>query len=365
MNLAEVEFGALELGRVGLEASGNDSAQDITLRSSGDIDGALELAGALDQAGEWRGQLAASSLQTSQGTWHLGQAVALHFKPETVNLHVAAHCWHYQRSRLCPSDLLLGEEGSASIEIVAGLDALSAFMPAYIVVKGQVDARLAAQWKPGMRTALEGELRGQDLQLTRLFGSGEFGTASWQTLDAEIANSDTGLALTATLRGADAESVALALRLPTDRSQELDGKLTLAQVQLAALAPFIPTLSALAGELNGSIGLGGTLDQPLARGELALTDGRLAVLGNPTELADLVLDLVAEGDSFRVQGRGMLGGGALDIEGTLVARPDWQLELMPCRVTSMSCCCRPIRRCRYRSASSCPIAANCWRSQVR
>ena len=240
---------------------------------------------------------------------------------------MAAHCWHYQRSRLCPSDILLGEEGSASIEIVAGLDALSAFMPAYIVVKGQVDARLAAQWKPGMRTTLEGELRGQDLQLIRLFGNGEFGTASWQTLDAEIANSDTGLALTATLRGADTESVALALRLPTDRSQELDGKLTLAQVQLAALAPFIPTLSALAGELNGSIGLGGTLDRPLARGNLALTDGRLAVLGNPTELADLTLDLVAEGDSFRVQGRGMLGGGALDIEGNLVARPDWQLEL--------------------------------------
>jgi translocation and assembly module TamB len=93
------------------------------------------------------------------------------------------------------------------------------------------------------------------------------------------------------------------------------------------LASFAPSLSALEGEVSGSLQLAGTVDQPLARGMLQLSAGRLAMIANPTELNDLNMTLQLQGDRAQVRGSGVLGGGELQLVGDLVTQPELRLQL--------------------------------------
>jgi len=201
------------------------------------------------------------------------------------------------------------------------------FLPVYLQVTGAVQAEFAARWAPGRPLALDGQLRARDLVVTRDFGGGESGTASWERLDAEVRSDTRGLAVIANLNAGGSRVLGLDLRLPAERAAALAGTLDIAGLQLATLAPFAPTLSVLEGDVRGQLQLGGTLRQPLANGVVRLSKGRLGLLGNPTELEQFELALSARGDRARLEGSGLLGGGRLQISGELLSQPDWRLQL--------------------------------------
>jgi autotransporter translocation and assembly factor TamB len=325
--LEGIGMGPLDLEQLSFDGRGNSSQQAFRLAARGDIDGSLAVAGDLDEQGRWAGQLEATSLQTPEGTWHLTEPVQLAADPDPWRLQVAGHCWYYQQSRICPGEALLGETGAASLAIYSGFDALSAFLPEYLEVSGALDATVAVNWAPGAALDLQGSLQGRDLQVTRHFGAGESGSAHWQSLDAVIGRGPAGLELRANLFAQQQRRVSLALQLPARREDALSGEVLLEGLQLGNLAPFFPDLSSLEGELRGALEIGGTLAGPLANGSVQLSEGRLALLGNPTQLEGLELTLAAAGDSLSVRGGGLLGGGPLDISGELFSRPEWRLQL--------------------------------------
>lgn len=327
LKLADITFNGLDLENIHLGARGDSARQVFSLGSKGELDGELLITGSGDRVSGWSGQLAATSLQTPEGTWHLGEPVAVNFQPEPVGLMVAAHCWHYQQSRVCPGELVLAEQGSASVELAGGLAILSAFLPEYLAVTGELDVNLNADWAPGKAVALSGDVQGKDFVITRYFGSGESGSARWDSLEATLVNSEQGLELNSDLLALDGRHARLALQLPADRSRPLAGTLNMEGLQMGTLAPFFPNLATLEGELTGELQLAGTLAQPLATGSLQFSGGRIALLGNPTELQDLELLLRADGDRMTIGGRGLLGGGELNIKGVLLTRPEWRLEL--------------------------------------
>jgi len=327
LTLDGVGLGPVDLEQLSISGRGNKSQQLLRLAVLGDIEGRLAVAGGFGEEGRWVGQLEATSLQTPEGTWHLDEPVELAADPDPWRLQVAAHCWYYQQSRICPGKALLGETGSASLEIYSGFDALSAFLPEYLEVSGTLDANLGVNWAPGEALDLQGSLQGRDLRVTRYFGAGESGSVRWQSLDAVIGRGPGGLELRADLYDQQQRRLGLALQLPTQREDALSGEMLLDGLRLDGLAPFFPDLSALEGELHGGLDIRGTLDRPLADGTVQLSGGRLALLGNPTELQDLELTLGAAGDSFSVRGGGLLGGGPLAISGELFSRPEWRLQL--------------------------------------
>lgn len=327
VTLDAVQLGPVELDQVALGGRGNSSEQAFSLATRGEVDGRLAIAGAVVPGGSWSGRLDATSLQTPEGTWHLDQAVPLEFKPEPARLQVAAHCWYYQQSRICPGQATLGGTGNATVGIYSGFDALSAFLPADLEVGGVLDARFEASWAPGVALDLQGNLQARELLLTRHFSADESGSAHWRSLDAVIEHGPRGLELQASLSAHEQPLVTLALQLPAQREGALSGSLEMAGLQLGELAPFFPALSSLAGEVNGKLDLRGTVAQPLADGRMQLSGGRLALLSNPTELQGFDLLVDARGDSFSVQGEGLLGGGALVVSGDLFSRPEWRLEL--------------------------------------
>jgi autotransporter translocation and assembly factor TamB len=327
IDLTDLAVGKIELGDTELSAYGTALEQTASLRTEGDIAGSLELTGKIDGEGDWRGQLASTTLETEQGNWHLQAPVAVHVAVARPQMRLEAHCWHFQQTRVCPGEALLGEEGSASMSLDGNLDELSVFLPEYLELKGALAASFKASWAKGQALVLDGEVRGRDIIFTRHYGDGESASVDWERLDLDVNNGAEGLSLDAALFRAQKEIAGIDLRLPVDRTAPISGRVDVSALQLAMFAPFTPVMSALRGELRGSLQLRGTIDKPLADGTLYLSGGQFSLLGNPTELAQFELQLEARGDSAVLQGSGLLGGGELSFTGDLVSRPEWLLQL--------------------------------------
>lgn len=325
--LANTTIGKIELGDTALSAHGTALEQTASLRTQGDIAGALELTGKIDGEGDWRGQLASTTLETEQGNWHLQAPVAVHIAVARPQMRLEAHCWNFQQTQVCPGETLLGEEGSASMSLDGNLDELSVFLPEYLELKGALAASFKASWAKGQALVLDGDARGRDITFTRHYGEGEFGSVDWERLDLDVHKGAEGLSLEAALYRAQKEIAGIDLRLPVDRNAPISGRVDVSNLQLAMFAPFTPVMSALRGELRGSLQLRGTIDKPLADGTLYLSGGQFSLLGNPTELAQFELQLDARGNSAVVQGSGLLGGGELSFTGDLASQPEWSLQL--------------------------------------
>lgn len=328
IKLADVVLGGVELGDTRLSAGGNTQQQTASVQTRGDIAGSLELSGAFDQEeGDWRGQLASTTLQTGEGNWHLRAPVDLHFSAARSTLQVAAHCWNFRHTRVCPGDAELGEHGSASVSLEGNLDELSDLLPEYLELKGALTASATASWAADQPLDLVGEVHGSDIVFTRHYGEGESGSMDWQRLDANVRKGADGLSLNAQLVRAGKQIAGIDLRLPIDRAAPLSGSIEVADAQLTMFEPFVPMMSALRGELRGTVQLRGTVDKPLADGTLYLSGGQFALLGNPTELSQLQVELQARGDAALLKGTGLLGGGELSFTGSLESEPQWLLQL--------------------------------------
>ncbi len=327
VSVEDLVAGPVEFGSVALSGRGSESGQGLSLRTEGDITGQLEVNGKFTDGGKWQGQLAPTTLQTREGNWYLSEAVAIGYSPSPARLQLAAHCWQFQNTRVCPGEVLLAEEGRASARLTGDLQFLAAFFPEYLELRGVVSATVSAGWSPGKPLALEAEARASDIKLTRHYGEGDSGTVTWQRLDVRAHNGAAGLVLEADAYHDEQRTVALALQMPAGREEPVSGALEIDGLQLGMFAAFAPTLSILEGELAGSLELHGTVDKPLARGALRLSGGHFALVDNPTELSGLSLLLEAQGDTAQVQGNGLLGGGQLDVSGELSSQPQWRLAL--------------------------------------
>jgi len=306
--------------------AGTATRQELTLTSRGDLDGSLSLSGKT-VGRDWSGRLAPTALQTPQGTWSLAEALDLHWSAAASQLSVEGHCWLQPGLRLCPSDLVLGEAGSAGLEAVGDLRFLAALLPQDMSAKGELQLQAEAEWAPGSDLRLDGRAEVSNLQLVRHYGEGESSTVAWDKVDATIRQGGDGLALDlAVIRDrvavADAE-----ISLPSSRDEPLGGVVRINQMQLGSLAPFLPDLERIEGDVTGSLAISGTVNQPRADGTIRLSGGSVALIGNSTEVRELTMAVDVAGDRADLQGRAMFGGGELQLSGQFLLAPEARLVL--------------------------------------
>jgi autotransporter translocation and assembly factor TamB len=326
--IVDAIFGDLDLdfGLVQLTARGNADRQSVTLVSNGDFRTELNVTGAI-RGEQWRGQLAAARVYTPVGEWRLSAPVAMQGSPAARQLTVAAHCWSHPYAQLCPGVLSLGAHGSGSIHLTGDLEILAGLLPPDLDLAGAVQAQLDASWNQDTGVRVRGRGQTGAVTFTQEFGEGESASFGWDEGEAGLVYGGDGLHIDLGIQREGRKVVALDLRLPPARQNALAGSFSVDRLQLTALAPLMPVLASLGGEVSGRVSLAGTPDQPLAYGDLRLTGGQLAMEGNPTQLDDLDLRLELQGNQAQISGRGLLGAGELQLNGTLKSQPALRLEL--------------------------------------
>ena len=324
--LSELRARQLELSTITLAGSGGRQRQQFDLDSQGDMEGSLQLLGAM-QGEQWRGTLQPATLQSTHGVWRLAEAVALEWLGATRQLAAANHCWSREEASICPGELLLGSQGSASIDASGDLRYLQTLLPPGFKLQGQLELHLESAWEEGLAPVVRGTAGARSVVVTRNYGDGESASAQWESGTASLLYDSNGLAVEAALRREQRDVFFLDLLLPPASAMPLRGVVRLDRLRLAPFIAFLPMLSQLRGELIGELQLQGSVDQPLAYGQLQLKDAELGLVGNPTALQKLQVSLELNGERVTIAGEGVLGGGPVRLQGELGLQPELSLEL--------------------------------------
>lgn len=322
----DLTYGDIHSPASQLSARGDEHNQSLTLVTGGAYQGEFKLAGTL-RGEQWQGELAPTSVQTPMGEWVLPTAVALRGSRTAQQVTLAAHCWRHAHAQLCPGTWTFGATGNGSLAFTADLASLAALVPPDVALAGEVKGQLNARWQPDGAPRITGSAQTGEVVITQRLSDEEAATFRWEQADVSLGYAGSGLRLDMGVQRDRRNVVALDLLLPPDRKQAIAGSFTLDRLQLAALQPFVPSLSTLAGEVSGSVSLAGTIDQPQGFGELRLTGGQLALQGNPTQLEALNINFDVQGTGAQVRGAGELGGGELQLSGEIQAEPALRLQL--------------------------------------
>ena len=310
-----IRLGDTVLGTLHANGKGDIRQQALTLALDGpQLKLDLGLDGQLNK-GDWRGRLASGRIQAGGQDWQL-QAPARLQRLASGQLDFGAHCWRSGQASLCGEDQRLAPEPRLRYHLKQfPLQSLAQWLPKDFAWQGLLNADvnldIPASGPKGMVSidASGGTLRVRD--------KGRWIDFPYQTLrvDSSLAprRVDTRLAF----RGERLGELSLNTRLdPLGKDKPLSGDFRLAGLDLSIARPFVPMVERLAGQLNGSGSLSGTLLAPQVNGSLMLSGGEVSGAELPVSLQDLSLKALIAGEQVHLNGgwrsgdagRGQLNG---------------------------------------------------------
>ncbi|MBP2262727.1 translocation and assembly module TamB [Pseudomonas sp. BP8] len=313
LKAANIRLGETALGNLDVTGKGDIRQQAMTLALAGPQ---LKLDLALDgqlAKGDWRGRLATGRIQAGGQDWQL-QAPARLQRLASGQLDFGAHCWRSGQASLCGEDQRLAPEPRLRYHLKQfPIDSLAQWLPKDFAWQGMLNADVnldipASGPKGTIRVdASGGTLRVRDAE-------------RWVDFPYQVLRLDSTLGprrvdTTLNFRGERLGELMLSTRLdPLGKNKPLSGDFRLSGLELSVARPFLPMVERLAGQLNGSGRLSGSLLAPQVNGNLALTGGEVSGAELPVSLEGLSLQALIAGEQVQLQGdwrSGAAGRGQL------------------------------------------------------
>ncbi len=316
ITIGELVADQLKLNNIKLDAHGNEQQHSLLLSADGQpVSGRVLLKGSLQEQ-TWAGQLAKAFFNTPLDQWVLKSPLQIKVN-EQQNIALSEQCWQSLDSQLCLDEARISAaKGSAKFRLTNfSMKRLASFMPEDFSWQSVLSAEGLAQWqgdKPVVDLTLEttpGKLGVGEL----IFGYDQLETTlkfKQDTLNSQL-----------NFRSPQLGVASINLKLSDlQKHRTLDGTVSLKQLQLGFLGPFIPEVSRVDGVLSADAKMAGTLEQPLLYGELALNQGQVETDAELVTIKDWVTRLLVNGNQGEIQGSMQVGGGEIKLGGNL----DWQ-----------------------------------------
>ncbi|EKE69244.1 translocation/assembly module TamB domain-containing protein [Gallaecimonas xiamenensis] len=305
---------ALALNDIHLDAGGSEADHQLKLRFAGEpVAGALTLKGQL-AGSDWQGQLADAEFDTPLNQWRLDQPVALAWQQGQGRL--SAHCWRSGDAALCLDAAKASAKAGQGGLRIQGLE-LARLQP-WLPEQFKWDAALSGQ----ATFAWQGGQPHFNAHLATSPGTLSAGPnqASYQSLSLDANMKDALLTARLAFDSQQLGQLALDARVEDPQQQRrLAGDLRLKGLKLDWLAPLLPEVHSLSGEVNGEGQLAGSLNQPLFFGHLALAEGAVRTESDMVTVTELSTRLDVQGAKAALSGSAKLGAGQLTLSGNM----DW------------------------------------------
>jgi len=221
----------------------------------------------------------------------------------------------------------LSIEDSFSFALEGGLGSRGALLTEGYDLNGKLQLKVDTTWDTQSTPAVSGAFKLLQPELRKDLGEGHHASVAWDNVSLRFSSDDEGLQLSAEAVKENSKPLALNMNLPGRMDQPLSGDLLFHRLDVQPFQAFIPALSSLEGIVNGQIALSGTREKILGHGDVELVDGGFSLLENPTRFESMQLNLKVREDKAELLGDLLLGGGRLDITGSLGYKPEPFAEL--------------------------------------
>ncbi|MNZ28493.1 Translocation and assembly module TamB [compost metagenome] len=308
-----IRLGDTALGVLTAKGRGDIRQQQLELALDGpQLKLDLGLDGQLDK-GNWRGRLASGQIQAGGQDWRL-QAPAKLQRLATGQLDFGAHCWRSGQASLCGDDQRLAPEPRLRYHLKQfPLQSLAQWLPKDFAWQGLLNADINLDLPAsGPKGTIVVDASGGTLRLREKDQWLDF---PYQTLRLQSTLAPRRVDTRLDFKGERLGELSLVTRLdPVAQNKPLSGDFRLTGLDIAIARPFAPMVERLAGQLNGSGQLSGTLLAPQVNGSLNLSAGEVAGAELPISLEDLSLQARIAGEQVQINGAwksGEAGQGSL------------------------------------------------------
>ncbi|MEX0294606.1 translocation/assembly module TamB domain-containing protein [Pseudomonas putida] len=296
-----IRLGDTALGTLQANGKGDIRQQALTLGLDGpQLKLDLGLDGQLNK-GDWRGRLASGRVQAGGQDWQL-QAPARLQRLASGQLDFGAHCWRSGQASLCGEDQRLAPEPRLRYHLKQfPLDSLAQWLPKDFAWQGLLNADVNLDIPAsGPKGVVRIDASGGTL---RVRDNGRWIDFPYQALRLDSTLAPRRIDTRLNFRGERLGELSLNARLdPLGKDKPLSGDFRLAGLDLSVARPFVPMVERLAGQLNGSGRLSGTLLAPKVNGNLMLSGGEVSGAELPVSLQDLSLQALIAGEQVQLNG---------------------------------------------------------------
>ena len=309
-----IRLGDTVLGTLQANGKGDIRQQALTLALDGpQLKLDLGLDGQLNK-GDWRGRLASGRIQAGGQDWQL-QAPARLQRLASGQMDFGAHCWRSGQASLCGEDQRLAPEPRLRYHLKQfPLDSLAQWLPKDFAWQGMLNADVNLDIPAsGPKGSVRVDASGGTL---RIRDKGRWIDFPYQALRLDSTLAPRRVDTRLDFRGERLGELSLNTRLdPLGKNKPLSGDFRLVGLDLSIARPFLPMVERLAGQLNGSGRLSGTLLAPQVNGSLMLSGGEVSGAELPVSLQDLSLQALIAGEQVQLNGgwrSGQAGRGQLN-----------------------------------------------------
>nr|WP_189672818.1 translocation/assembly module TamB domain-containing protein [Pseudomonas taiwanensis] len=308
-----IRLGETSLGTLQANGKGDIRQQALTLALDGpQLKLDLGLDGQLNK-GDWRGRLASGRIQAGGQDWQL-QGPARLQRLASGQLDFGAHCWRSGQASLCGDDQRLAPEPRLRYHLKQfPLESLAQWLPKDFAWQGLLNADVNLDVPAsGPKGKIVIDASGGTL---RVRDNGRWIDFPYQALRLDSTLAPRRVDTRLDFRGERLGELNVTTRLdPLGKDKPLSGDFRLAGLDLSVARPFVPMVERLAGQLNGSGRLSGTLLAPQVNGDVVLSGGEVSGAELPVSLQGLSLQAQIAGERVQLDGdwrSGAAGRGQL------------------------------------------------------
>ncbi|MDR0280477.1 MAG: translocation/assembly module TamB [Paucimonas sp.] len=321
-----IRAGETALGTLTAKGQGDIRQQALELALDGpQLKLDLGLDGRLDaNKGDWRGRLARGQIQAGGQDWRL-QAPATLQRLANGQIDFGAHCWRAGQASLCGDPQRLAPEPRIRYHLKQfPLDSLAQWLPKDFAWQGQLNADINLDLPAsGPKGTVQVDASGGTLRIRE---KGQWVDFPYQSLRLDSTLGPRRVDTRLDFRGGRLGELSLSARIdPLARNKPLSGDFSLSGLDLAVARPFVPMVERLAGQLNGSGKISGTLLAPLVNGNLVLSGGEVSGAELPVSLQGLTVRAMIAGEQVQLSGDWRSGEAG---QGRLSGQIGWGRALM-------------------------------------
>ncbi|MGR8930225.1 MAG: translocation/assembly module TamB domain-containing protein [Gammaproteobacteria bacterium] len=318
----QILTGRQSIQTLALEADGDAERHRLSLALKSPIaDLKSRLEGGI-RSETWRGQLKQLLVERSPaGNWRLTETADLRVMRTNAGIGVdlSRTCLNQKAASVCAS-----ADYSANSDFDAQLHAndlplslLQPFLPEQTGINGRLNAEIALNQRANL---LSGDYRVTLPAPTKItFKDGETDhtlTLGQSTLQGNL--TDGLIAANADLALTGSDYVRANARIDTGPSQTISGQISASIENLALIDALIPQLSDIQGQIIADVGIGGTINEPVANGKLQLQQASASIIKAGLTIKDMNLQLATvsgQNERFEVSGKAKSGDGSLELYG--------------------------------------------------
>ncbi len=281
------------------------------------------LTGAILQQIEWNGVMTSAQIKSMGQHWNLVDSVELSWHSETGLFNLEPHCWQQKKAELCLLNQLTTSPDDEARIVLSHyeLSELQENLPEKLMLTGVMNAYSHTIWGRGesLTTTLYAEVNDGGIEFED-DESGEFVEFKYQQLTARADAKPEQFESKLTLLSRDLGNADMSLTLdPKKKNRPIAGSAQIDGLNIEFLRGFFPKLKTLAGIVNATGKIEGTLKKPAYVGKVALANLTIESPSLPIGVKNGDVEFDLDGDKGTFQGAWQAGGGPVTLNGSA----DW------------------------------------------